>query len=144
MKEELKSKVDFFLQTDDESIDSSFKSSGESTQILYALNNLNYNQYQNIYKISGRYCLNNNFDYEQYDNEHTIFFQAQVKNYVATVFYKINKKDFDFYHQVCSILTKSTKPLEEEFKNFFYDSSLIVDKLGIEGNVSVDGNFISW
>ena len=34
--------------------------------------------------------------------------------------------------------------LEMEFKNSFVDEYKKIEVLGVEGNVSVDGNYINW
>lgn len=76
------------------------KSLGENTLILGAIDYLidNNIQYQNLYKISGRYWLTNNFDYNNYNNEKIIYVhEKNNKNDIYSSFYKLNVKHIKSY-----------------------------------------------
>ena len=144
----IKDMVDHYVKLTDDKIkkviDGQFKASAESTQILEGLKRIDINKYHNIYKISGRYSLNDNFDYMKYDNDHNIFFETSDGLKIATVFYKINKKYIDTFISTLEYCSNSKNMLEMEFKNSFVDEYKKIEVLGVEGNVSVDGNYINW
>ena len=144
----IKDMVDHYVKLTDDKIkkviDGQFKASAESTQILEGLKRIDINKYHNIYKISGRYSRNDNFDYMKYDNDHNIFFETSDGLKIATVFYKINKKYIDTFISTLEYCSNSKNMLEMEFKNSFVDEYKKIEVLGVEGNVSVDGNYINW
>jgi len=56
---------------------------------------------KNIFKITGRYILDDRFQYAQYDNDTTIFKRNEAvvdRAYYFTCFYKIGRPLFDFYY----------------------------------------------
>jgi hypothetical protein len=125
-----------------------YKGVGESTQILETLKHVNINDFENIFKISGRYYLNNNFNYSQYDNKFSIFLEGPIesshKTALATVMYKIGKKDYDLYNKCLLFCQKNITMLETNFMSCFNNNYNATNTLGVSGNVSIDGNLINW
>ena len=72
-------------------IDSPNKALGESTltikAIEYILNNKI--EYTNFFKLSGRYWLNNNFKYLDFNNDKIVVSYINNINIIYTVFYKL-------------------------------------------------------
>jgi hypothetical protein len=103
---------------------------------------------QHFFKISGRYIINETFDYSKYDNDDNIFKQniyVLDRKYYYTSFYKIGMPYFDtFFNKLESLYMKS-------IGNKFYDNKewevmlpeLIqfqfktIDCLGITENIAV-------
>lgn len=146
---EIKKYVDFYVNTVDieevrNVINGPYKASAESTQILEGLKIVDLSKYENIFKISGRYWLDQNFDFERYNNEHNIFLEGPNQAALATVMYKIHKNYLDLYNNTLNFCKTSQGMLEADFITFFRNKYVATNKLGISGNVSVDGNPISW
>lgn len=131
------------------------KSMGEGTMTIYALQYLiNKNiEYDNLFKISGRYWLNDSFSYELYDNSMScIHCIGGDSNNVFTCFYKLSKVD--------SLLWQNyLKSSENKFINCigfelifgeFIKQSMtptnkkivVENKVGINGYVSICGSYI--
>jgi hypothetical protein len=101
-----------------------------------------------FFKISGRYLINETFNYSQYENDKNIFKKNNDvvdRNYFYTSFYKINGKNFNAYHD------NIKKTFEESIGNDIYDSAefevlipkklnydfIETDNLGITQNISI-------
>jgi len=150
MEEELKCRVDYFYNFGEreeirKKTDGKYKASAESTQIWEGLKKIDIHNYDNIFKISGRYFFNEYFDYEKkYKNNDNVFKEGPNKTALATVMYKINKTHFEKYLETIEHCKDSQKMLEQDFIKFFSNNYITFDKIGVEGNVSVDGNYINW
>jgi hypothetical protein len=124
------------------------KALGEGTLIIQALlcikqKNICYN---NLFKISGRYWLNDNFDYNIFNNEMLIFKKINDNN-ISTVLYKFPHyiQEFlqvfleDNYYNMTNFIG-----IETLFSNFLksikYNNTILFDKLGISGYVAVCGS----
>jgi hypothetical protein len=125
------------------------KALGEGTLTIQALlcikqKNICYN---NLFKISARYWLNDNFDYNIFNNEMLILKKINDNN-ISTVLYKFphyiqeflqvflednyyNMKNFISYETLFSNFLKSIK----------YNNTILFDKLGVSGYVTVCGSF---
>lgn len=123
-------------------IDSAFKGKGEASLLLAALNVHDISEYDNLYKISGRYFLNENFNEKKYLGEDTIF-KLSGGN-LATTFYKINNKQYKIYKDTINYLLNSNESCEQVFYNFFSSNYKNIDILGITGFISVNGNLIEY
>lgn len=146
---EIKKYANFYTNTVDVEdvrniINGQYKASAESTQILEGLKILDLSKYENIFKISGRYWLDQNFNFENYNNENNIFLEGPNQTALATVMYKIHKNHLDLYNNTLNFCKTSQGMLETDFITFFRNKYLATNKLGVSGNVSVDGNPISW
>ena len=129
-------------------IEGEYKGLGEAMILLKGLKNIINNQYKNIYKLSGRYYLNDTFDFKQFDNlTYNIFSTWDNCSYsLCTIFYKICYKDINYY---ITILEKMLKELEKGngielcmFK-YFIKNKKIINSLGVSGYLSTEGYFFS-
>lgn len=149
MENKIKEIVDHYtiVMNDDSlsKINGLYKGAGESTQIYYGIKEINLEDYDNIFKISGRYWLNDNFNYSNFENSKNIFQEREYNQYttsLATVFYKITNKDL--YISTLEYCINSSGMLELNFRQKFDNNFISISPIGIEGNVSVDGCYISW
>ena len=71
------------------------------------------NKIRNFFKISGRYFINNKFDYNNFDNDYIIFkknLQVLDRDYYYTSFYKINSnKILDYFEILKNIENEKEK-----------------------------------
>lgn len=131
---------------------STSKSLGESTQTIYALqyilDNIDLNNILHIFKISGRYWLSNNFDYNIFDNNKWIIKPIQNnKSNILTAIYKLPKnyiKEYIDFMIKSNNLYKKCVGLEIVFAKFINtipdEYKLFVSCIGLEGFVSIDGS----
>jgi len=103
--------------------------------------------YNNLIKISGRYWLNDKFDYDIFNNQSIIFRKSDGQS-TSTVLYKIpnyiqdslNTFLKDNYYNM-----KNCISYEELFSKFLksikYNNTILFDKLGVSGYVTVCGSF---
>ena len=134
-----------------EKVNSNSKSLGEATLTVKAIeylldNNIRFN---NLFKISGRYWLNDNFDYSKFDNNNIVVRYINPRNpIVSTVLYKIPS---DIIKELFYFLINSEDELincigyEMIFTSFiktYNDCKIIKDKIGVNGYISIDGCYI--
>ena len=115
------------------------RSLGEGTLIIESLkyilnNNL---KFDNLFKISGRYFLNDNFDYKKFCNNKVNY------SFNNTRFYKITKNEFLsflYYWINCEESFQKCKANEELFNEFINlcENKIQINLLGLEGYISVD------
>lgn len=151
----------YFLGNDKtirDNIDSPFKGIGEAITILKIFDKLS--KYDFVFKISGRYFLNEKFNFTKWDETRFNFknyvrgneiCKTGIGNYIkgshSTRLYGVPNRLFDKWK--CT-LSNSIKKMEkgkagietvicEDIKteDFFY-----LEELGLEGNIAVDGNVI--
>jgi hypothetical protein len=101
----------------------------------------------NLFKITGRYLINDNFDYNVYNNENNIFkINENVldRKYYYTCFYKISFKNYEFYNSVINNLIdeiQTTKIYDNIDYEVFFPPKLnqiqIIKQLGITQGVIV-------
>jgi len=129
------------------------KSMGEGTMTILALKFLfdNNIQFDNLFKISGRYWLNDNFKHELYNNTRSCIHQINNDpDNAFTCFYKLSK---DFTILWLEYLGNSESEFlncigyEVIFANFLKDNdntnlNIVKEKVGINGYVTVCGTFI--
>ena len=121
----------------------SAKTRGESTQIWEGLKQIDVEKYENIIKISGRYWFSEDFDFSNYDNNNNIFKEGPNRQ-LATVMYKINKNSFSIFKEAVIYCKENNTMLERNYGKFFFDKHKTLPKIGVEGYVSVDGNYVRW
>lgn len=148
MEDDFKNKVDFYINFNQnkeikEIIDSPIKGKSEATQIINAIKLIDYSLYENIYKISGRYWLNDNFNYDNYNNEENVF-RVDAHNNLSTALYKVNKKSYPTYINCLEYCSLNIGQIESQFWQFFKNNFITCDKIGLNGNVSVNGHFIDF
>jgi hypothetical protein len=144
----LENKVDYYFNFNynkdiKDIIDLPVKSRAEACQLLNGLQQIDWRTYDNLYKISGRYWLNENFKYEQYKNEFNVFKKGPSGN-VGTALFKINNKSYDTLWDCINYFKDKTGQYETVFGSFFNNNYITLDKIGLNGYVSVNGNFIDW
>ena len=122
-----------------------YKGYGEGMILLNALNIINNldNQYKYIYKLSGRYYLNDNFDINIFENNQNIFkYWDNCKFSLCTIFYKIIYNERHYFEDV---LKKSINELIEGnsieicIYKYFLKNINIVEKINVSGFLSTEG-----
>jgi hypothetical protein len=123
-----------------------FKCLGEIAQFVYAyyyfFKHVNFTKIKYFFKISGRYYINKNFNYNDYDNSQIIFKQNKKvtdRIYFYTSFYKLTKKFLPvFFNEIIDIYSNKhkyfDKDLEVIFSEKFHKHITLVDTLGITQN----------
>ena len=126
------------------------KSLGEGTMTIEALEYIKKNQIQfnNLFKICGRYWLSEKFDYKIYDNSNIMFkkIRGNIKN-IFTSFYKIPKNNVNIlldFLKDNEIFMKRGIGYEVLFSKFLnhikYANTIFIDNIGYEGQVTVCGS----
>jgi hypothetical protein len=152
----LKANVDLYLNLWSqekivEQTTSKSKSMGEGVMTIEALLYLKENNvvYDNLFKISGRYWLNDVFNYKLYSHE-LICVHRILKDHdnVFTCFYKLPKR---IAEQWCDFLQHSFEDFDNyvayehifgKFINSLPDDKVEIFKVGINGYVSVSKDFV--
>ena len=126
------------------------KALGEGTMTIEALEYIIENKlnYDNLFKICGRYWLNNDFDYNTYNNNNLVFKKiAGNINNIFTSFYKIsydNTKILLNFLLQTEINMKRLIGYEVLFSHYLkyinYSNVKFIDKIGYEGAVTVCGS----
>ena len=126
------------------------KSLGEGTMTIEALKYIIENKfnYDNLFKICGRYWLNNEFDYNTYNNNNLVFKKIKGNiNNIFTSFYKIsydNTKILLNFLLQTEINMKRLISYEVLFSHYLkyinYSNVKFIDKIGYEGAVTVCGS----
>lgn len=103
---------------------------------------------KNLFKITGRYILNEEFDYNELDNNDNIIFKRNLevedRLYYFTCFYKINKGKLSLYYETMKELFEDIQTGAYEFEewevllpNLLYGDFDTVDKLGVSQRIAV-------
>ena len=135
-------------------INSRSKSLGEGTMTIYALNYLFQNniEFKNFFKISGRYWLNDKFNYNTHDSD-TINVQYEP-NFCNTAFYKLPYSISKLWYQY--LLQSMDRFLncdgyEQIFSSFINGieqnkdtKELLINcvPMGVSGHVSICGGYL--
>ena len=127
-----------------------YKAFGEISQTLQFLELFlkeDYKKINNFFKITGRYEINDEFEYNQYNNELNIFkkhLSIKDKGYYYTCFYKIDKSILkEVQNTFINFVNNKEKymnsysDLEVIFPNAIIDKIHLVDNLGIVENIGV-------
>lgn len=126
------------------------KSLAEATQTSIVINFIKNNniKFKNFFKISGRYELNDEFNYSLYDNDENVGrIQPDVQQYMLTSFYKLTPDTLDALN--CMILNNLHAlvrgiPYEEFFLIFMKcnkNIKFLECPIGIDEYISVNGEF---
>lgn len=146
--------VDLFLNPYDlkalaYNTDSMFKQKGEASLTKYVLEFIKYHniQFNNLFKITGRYFINNSFNYQLYNNDINIFkknINITNRDYYYTCFFKITYTFFEnFLNAINYIITNGMsnsiyiKEYEVLLPWSLKNNFSTVDNLGITQNISV-------
>jgi len=129
--DQLKSNVDQFinLEFNDLVNNSLDKGIGEKTLLLTALSNLT-EEYSNIYKISGRYVLQNKIEWEP--SEFPTFCKTNnygMENGVHTFFYRIPNSKLSLFKEVLNSYEGGC--IENFFSTKFENQINYIDRIGI-------------
>jgi hypothetical protein len=153
----LKNNVDYFINliNDTEKVQNIYsisKSLGEGTMTIEAINYIEQNniEFDNLIKITGRYWLSEHFNYLNFDNNdivvHNIYNDV---NNTCTSLYKLNKMnvlDFQNFLIHNKDLMYQCIGYEVLFAKFLQlpknNKTIHMDKIGINGLISVSGDFI--
>jgi len=120
-----------------------YKCLAELSQLIYAyyyfFKHLNFTRINNFFKISGRYYINDNFDFTTYENDNLIFKKNQKvidRRYLYTSFYKLPNHFLpEFFNTLLDIYYNKqnyfNKDLEVIFSEKFEKYTTLVDTLGI-------------
>lgn len=148
MKNDVVDKVDYFINPFHvEDLDyctdmSQYRQIGECAQLLHAINFVRKHNFKNYFKISGRYIINDMFNYSLYHNSENIFkecIDSGRSKYFHTCFYKIaNNKFVSYYNALEQVVTKCKTNNEYAASDFGctlplemnYDFQ-VVDTLGV-------------
>lgn len=127
------------------------KSLGEGTQTIKALEFIKKNNimFNNFFKISGRYWLDNFFDYKKFDNNKYIFKRIFNKNNnIFTALYKIPEID-----NLLFFLKDNVKKMENKIgyeilfgyfqKKINKNNLLYLNNIGLDGYVTFTGELCS-
>jgi len=132
---------------------SNSKSMGEGIMTIFALFYIFENNicFDNLFKISGRYWLNENFHYEDHEpNKSSIKYIDNNVNNCLTALYKLSYHTADKWHYY--LMNSNDKFMtctsyEEIFADFMKtiddnEKKRIENKIGVSGYISVDGFYI--
>jgi hypothetical protein len=102
---------------------------------------------KNIFKITGRYLVNENFRYKTYENDDIIFKRnkdVEDRLYYFTCFYKVSEKLYSLYRDVIFQLYEDIQQSAYEYEewevllpNLLFGEFKCVDELGITQNIAV-------
>ena len=149
--------VDYFInlikqEKSRNNIFSKSKSLGEGTMTIEAINYIIKNNilFDNFFKITGRYWLSDNFNYLNFNNSNIIVHNIHNDiNNICTSLYKLNKLNIiDLYHFLISNMELMFKCIGYEvlfaiFLKLPKNNMIIhVNKIGVNGYISVSGDFI--
>ena len=152
MEEDIKNKCTFYYNfyTNNnilKNVQSPYKGLGETSIMLESIKILKNKNYKYLFKISGRYYLNDQFKYEDYNNNYNIFsyWDNSIESY-CTIFYKINFNDIFLLE---NILLESMNDLEnmESIEicmwKYFNKNISILNNLNISGCLSTEGYVVN-
>jgi hypothetical protein len=153
IEDNIKKSVDYYFNFyDDElirnNVNSKFKGYGEASILINGIEKLLNlkNNYKNIFKLSGRYYLNDNFNFEDFNNNKNIFTNWDDL-YISynTIFYKINGSNIIFFKNA---LINSLEDLKNNnsiemciYKNFDININ-IINQVNVSGYLSTEGYLI--
>jgi len=151
IENEICENVDYFYNFNDnnnikDAVNSRLKGYGEANLLLAGLKELEKHSeinYNNIFKLSGRYYLNDNFNICDFDNEFNNFIQWDNSCYsYCTIFYKIVYYDVILYKDA---LLRMISDLKQELSieccmyKYFKARIQIMQKMNISGLLSTEG-----
>jgi hypothetical protein len=113
------------------------------------LKNIHINDIQNLFKISGRYLINENFNYSHYDNNNNIMKQNEKitnRPYFFTCFYKLDKSILVSYFNQLKIIREN----KESYYNVdcqtiipsIINNLTTLDNLGITQRIAIKHPYI--
>lgn len=118
-----------------------YKSLGEWSKMIEFINNENLDNYNSLIKISGRYFLNDKFNYDLFNNDDNVFRYYIKYDIVSTRLYKISKTYFDKYKNIMN-------SFETELKSGISIENIMTNKIkynkveyiGLSGKIAIKEN----
>lgn len=103
---------------------------------------------KNLFKITGRYKINETFNYTQYENENEMIFKRNKdvvdRAYYFTCFYKIGGKKIDYFYQIMEELFEDIQNEAYEYEDYevvlpmlLYNQFKCVEHLGVTQDIAV-------
>jgi len=125
---------------------------GELSQHISLYDNylkyIDFSKNKNYFKISGRYVINNTFNYNNYNNNLIIFkrnMELKHIKYYYTSFFKINITNINyFYEKMKEIILKYPY---EELKKYDYEvliPKILEDKIQLVNNLGITQRIAVW
>ena len=126
------------------------KAMGEGTLTEYALNYMFQNNivFDNLFKLSGRYYLDDRFCYEKWDNDKIVIREFPESKSVFTFLYKMTYKHARdwlqhlFDNERAFRMCAGYENIYGEFVEKWASDVIIIDCFGIEGFISPDGSHV--
>jgi hypothetical protein len=155
-EEYLRNNSDYFLNLYDENnedllkkINGNSKSLAEGTMTILGLEYLKKNNidFENFFKITGRYCLNESFEFESWNNNYNQCNLVFQHNQLNTTFFKLNKKYINCFQQFLENSNSqfyNCESYEKLLGNFFfnikYENTILMNSkpLGITTFIATD------
>lgn len=131
-EDEIKSKVDFYkniYKGNEAIIDGLYKNVGEALSMLL----VDKEGYENIYKISGRYYLTDDFDFSKWDNNDSMMWVDVRNGWRLTVFYKINRVVYPQWIDILTSMVKNNESRAIEERMMEITNFRKIEKVGVEG-----------
>ena len=128
----------------------SSKALGEGTMTIEALRWLVDQKLSciNLFKISGRYWLNESFDYENFNNNNLIF--KKIKNNINNIFTALFKIPYNLIALLLEYLENNIELMKKKIgyevlfgyflKEKLYENTTFVNPIGLQGYVTVCGS----
>jgi hypothetical protein len=138
----IKSRVDFYKNVykgNESIIDGPHKGVGESVSLLAA----DTEGYENIYKLSGRYYLTDEFNYSLWDNDETMMCLFMETRWRLTTFYKINKRQRAQWLAIMTSMVQDNEPKAIEQMMMAITDFKRIDRVGVAG-FTHGGTFIEF
>jgi hypothetical protein len=124
------------------------KAMGEGTMTMLAIKYLFSNkiQFKNLFKISGRYWLTENFQYFNFDNDCAVikYIDNDTTNALTSLYKLPQTKILDWYEFLINSEDEFIKCIgyENIFAKFINTKPnvIVMDKIGVAGNIAVSGD----
>jgi len=129
---DIKGRVDFYKNVykgNETVIDGPYKNVGEAISLLA----VEVDDYDNVFKISGRYYLTDEFDYSLWDNDDTMMWVDDNNGWRLTTFYKINKKQNIQWLGILMSMVRNNEPMAIEQMMMKITDFKRINKVGVEG-----------
>jgi len=137
-EEDIKRRVDFYrniYKGNESIIDGPHKGVGEAVSLLSA----DTDDYDNVYKIAGRYYLNDEFNYSLWDNDDAMFWVDGNNGWRLTTFYKVNRKQNIQWLGILMSMVRNNEPKAIEQMMMDITDFKSINKVGVGGYTSGGG-----
>ena len=129
-----------------DSVNSNIKGLGEANLLIEGINKLKIS-YNNIFKISGRYYLNNDFNYNIFQEKYNYFtnWDNSSSSY-ASIFYKINGTDITLFKNALNNSVDSlnnNESIEICLHKYFKKNIKLIEKMNVSGYLATEGYLFS-